>query len=1858
MLLLSLLFANIACSRYPKSICACTTCNTSEVDCIGAISINPILTTFYEDFDTARENNRNIKLIFNEITPDTVFTFNLSMFTNLIVTFVSHSSYTPLIVLTYEDGKDYSNSNLTFKDIRVQFEDTDSKTPSSKLVLGYFKDCSGSDYYMKFLMKGDKKNLVKIESKTFDADITSLINCSSVTISEIYDHSFYVHSLAPVSLVVDVASISLKVAECLISFNYISSNIISFIGEDTSVYDQHHSKLTCTFNSVKTDLTPHIYFKSITTVELLGQKPEGILELYEILNIVSNGPVFPFTITADNTNLQVTENLIFKGILRNSRFISCPVPNLTISTSDSIKSRCQVSFPNILTAIVSIVSPLLNVEIERLNASFITKTTVEFPVKGCISESESSLVTIKRINYGANVGIIYKFGVYTDISKQYSSEEIKKLAIAKGLQILSFPSENIIKADGAAIISLYSKTFFNQIHGFSYYVNNLNITQKTIDGKIAIYVKTNPDVNIYDFPRHVCIGTQCSSEPNGLIPSNFLNITDPKDYADFSNSKIFINGVKNYFIMIQSDSTIGIGTIKNIDPKSINIIFEGLESAKSIDFKGTNLSCINSTKLVNIKITSKINFSIPYLLLGDNTLFNSNTVTYGEETVLIMDPERFKSTYEKATTAVLYKLVLDITNYIGIEVSGNQYRFVYNKNELETGNYRIFFSKFKNVKSVDVIAPPSIYFLADPFISEKKSVYGINIVFNQDSKMEIRGNTNKIAKMSPKLSISYGDYDLDVTYTEPKQGINFDWKGDSSPSTIINYGKDFTKVCIEGSETCKADVYDLIYKGLNISKAIDELKSKFTNPFKLKFTLAISESEISTILFSYTDCKEIHITPQGSKDNRNIELDFDVTEVDRKFSSLKITNNNLTTNLQEDKEIYFGTFHFSPFPYLSEEFQTHVKAYFQHLVTLYELLPMFKELHITDQISVNYLYTTVPFEDDVLVYIGLDNDAHDIMATELGNSTIRVGRDYIKIGKLNFSVPKSSYYDAYFGFHPIDLFVGHYDPESLKHINITFQIDDDVDVAHMPKMTIDTTQMITSEIHLEGNWDGYNETVIQLITDKKTDIYLNDDMVPLEVIGGSENVVFHLSSDENGVYGPLYGSGSAFEVDIDEKYTTNNNVTFRIQNGLVFQDLYSISKPIFKVKRTNIQATIEGAIVIDQKKAKFNNAYLTMHSTIDKVQTSQIDIKTDLGAGVIFTPYIYVQSYITGKLENEDTFDFIKKSFPIIKARQNDMAHINNIQLSYLDDGAITNRTHGFFTTMNCLEVFLDVSKTNDASTIYLKSVKKPSEVPFSIDYSPSGLKHDDEGELVITKDNLDDLKDIGKFLPNKVNAISFRVIEDMTIELPFIIKKYISSLVSFDIKGTQLLKPKTFVELPSDGDLNITFYNLILLSSKKGAELQAKFLSLENIEFEPDHSFVISSKKIAEMESDVDSIGTMIDASLIAGQFTNPTTISSGNFITFTKDGWKMRELYFFQPIELKSSIFTNLIVKTSRALELQVDSPDMTSIHGLNIIASKMLGLSKVQVQFGLHWNNIKETGGTIIKVCDNEVDAGMASYPVPYIFDCDKSKVNFFYNQDSDAHFDLITIETDKIENNVVKYNFTNLDPKFQVLNAPKLDISGVSAIEFANNEGTVRCGDVTIQTGASMTFPNVSIGSSLEINKGSKVSGQFSFNQSSTLNMHWTMESLPSLAFTPLASSLPRSLNIIFDEKTADKNDVNQKMFQSHDYHLIKGVFNCSDFYNDKITFTSDYKYFNSGDDNVLQVLCEYDDGDAILMISAAKKIENKLSTGAIVGIVIACVAVVAIVVGVSVYCNMRKKYDALLSTVPMEMEDTANKHYIT
>lgn len=1813
-------------ASYPKTICVCHTCNTSQDDCIGAPVVDPLLTTFYEDFDTARENHRKIILYFNEMENNQVFEFDLAAFTNLDVQFHSYEYYSTALLFRYNNNANYSRSNLTFRTISVSFENYDLKAEEDTLTLGHFSSISSTNQQLSFVAHANTP--IIITTKTFNADLTSLRNCKSLTVTEAVDHNFLINNFAEVKLFVNTNEIFISVGTAKITFKYKQDGVITFFGNLSTP----NSNIITTFGAVDTTKVPKLVYKCLDYVTFLGTKPENIVEIRDVNNVYTNGPIFPFPIYSDSIYISFNEDTKMTGLIQKSGLKGLTVVNLTIGCH--AKKRVTVKFPNVLTAMVSVISPLLNVDITHLNVAHYTRTMDDFPVVGAISETQACKINIDFIDYGPRVGILTGFWVYTDISKQFTNEELKKLPIANGIEFLTFPTKSFVQSDNDAYISLLSKTFFNKIHGFTSSINNLKTSQIDKDGKSTITIQWNKEIDVAQYPRYICIGSNCLAPNDDLTPACYYNITSKEELADLAKNNYSLDVIKAYHFSINQNMDFPLN-LDTIIGSEAEIYIEG--SAKNISLGGEKLTSIKKLSLKNITLNSNFSFLMPEVYVGEDVVYYKKIgIKYGKDTAVTILPSSLLTSVMQVI-ALAKKLIVDASDYYGFRCSFSRIDII--KSNPETDAIKIYQTPLERLtKDVVFLLNTKSHIILDDFNGMRTEAFGSNFQTIGITELTLLGDPTNLMKISPPIVIN-NTHTTNLIYTFPHQGDKISLLNKDHVSTSVDYIDEY-KICIWQRSTVKRGCsgmrgikQTIITDDGDVTSALETLGDELKKHPNLFLFIAVGESTTITINMSTLNERKISLWPYPGAANRLCEIKFDITEINPEYSYLYSSNLNWTTSIDEPINVTFGSVEFIAKPNILEAFRNLVTVHFHYLHCYYTFLEKFKEIHITDKIQLKNMYDWHKeyLLDGVDVYIGEGKSSNSIMASSLDNVSIRFGEGYVKLDNITFHMPKTAQNDGYFTFL------------KQKKIVVNLSCDDGVTFSQFPKITLDTSNSSSTELHMTGEWFGYDDNNIKLITTNKADIYIDDDMVPLTVTGAKEDVTFHVSSNVVGVYGPLYCSGGSYIIDIDEEFNPDKEIVFEIREGMQIQT--RPTQPILKVNNPNIKVNINGTIVIDEN-FNIDKVSISLANSIDANKASSINILNRMQEEVYIDQTISVISLLSGKID-EDNIPLIKSNHTLLTFDSYDLSDIGQISLSYVIDNSIDDRAHGFYYTMNCL----DVDAHPQLKSITLFTAKKPSEVPFIIDYNPNAKKVRIPGELVINSNNVAVLDNISPYLPTKVDKIIMRIHDDMDASHPFIIKKYLSSIIEINVEGTQLSKPKGYITLPKADNLILSFFNIVLLSSTKDDELQCNSVNLTNIEFKTTNSFKITSSKVGSMISDVDSLGTMLEANIIVDQYRNPITISSCNFITFTDSGWEMKELYFFPPIKVNPSKFSNLIANSSRSLELSIKSAGITSIKGLTINVNKMPGNQKVQVQFGRYWSTVKETNGLIVKVENQLVDAGMASSPVPFIFDCDKSMVNFFYNQDADGDFDTVVFDDKTMESANVTYNFTNLDPDHQILVARDLEISGDSAFSFVDNIGTVQCESVLVQENSKMTFPNVTVKKFLKIEKSATVSGQFSFDESSTLDLHWDLDGQSSLIFTPSASSVPSGVNVILDDKSVNKETFNDEFYSKKSFQLVKGDFDCSKL-ESNLHFVSDDPYFSDGDKNVMMTTCRFENGTTSLILAASKKIDpsNILSAGAIAGIVIACVVVVAFIVGISIYCNMKKQYDNLLSSMPMEMDD--------
>lgn len=247
--------------------------------------------------------------------------------------------------------------------------------------------------------------------------------------------------------------------------------------------------------------------------------------------------------------------------------------------------------------------------------------------------------------------------------------------------------------------------------------------------------------------------------------------------------------------------------------------------------------------------------------------------------------------------------------------------------------------------------------------------------------------------------------------------------------------------------------------------------------------------------------------------------------------------------------------------------------------------------------------------------------------------------------------------------------------------------------------------------------------------------------------------------------------------------------------------------------------------------------------------------------------------------------------------------------------------------------------------------------------------------------------------------------------------------------------------------------------------------------------------------------------------------------------------------------------------------------------------------------------------------------------------KVPLKLFNNEDSEITFNLkgnsdtsISLNNMVMNNGAVKINLPN---GVNRINFEKVDAYQSSTINSNNAE--TRVNHLNMKTGSTVTLTNANFGENIKADPRSKLV----INQKSVFN-DITAIQLTETSFIEFGDSVVegvcKEIKLVEVLTSAKSKVLNSN---EAEIQLVCGSkFNCSSwapkFSGDRVFSSAKCIRFKSNNEMCLVASNKYEQGN-----NGDNK-KKGLSTGAIAGIVIACVVVVAIIIGVTVYCVKRAR----------------------
>lgn len=558
-----------------------------------------------------------------------------------------------------------------------------------------------------------------------------------------------------------------------------------------------------------------------------------------------------------------------------------------------------------------------------------------------------------------------------------------------------------------------------------------------------------------------------------------------------------------------------------------------------------------------------------------------------------------------------------------------------------------------------------------------------------------------------------------------------------------------------------------------------------------------------------------------------------------------------------------------------------------------------------------------------------------------------------------------------------------------------------------------------------------------------------------------------------------------------------------------------------------------------------------------------------------------------------------------------------------------TTPAHGFLKSNNILHLL-----TNEIKGIIraiLTNSSTPDQIPF---YIKIGGDNDEEVDAYMT-DSTSLVTTISQISKSIKSVYILLENEENNLKLSSFDSEFAG--IALSVNGRIRNRRKLTYDSLGQGINSVTFIYL-------NVDKEEQFTGIEEIKIKHTGLKTLNIDSNVIISIDPDSLAAVT----INNPIDNKVTLMSANWITFTRTGWRVREFSNSREATLQNTIFRQISFTSEQDVQMYLEDQSMNSVQGINIFSSVNM------ITFNEGWNKISRLNGLKFTTTSNDIRVATISIPIPSIFDANVNIIQTLENLDVRKHFSIL----DQYQYNGIQiFDLTNAWPAQQFITGKNLVVDGESTIGFVNDIGNLYIETLKIDQPANVIIHHLSISKSLEMEPNTTAVLEITDATDLSVKMHWDMNNVPSLSLGASAQIFGFPSDITFTLDDDFPNYTNYYHIYKTSYKLITGNFPC-DGWLEKLTFRSQLSYFSNTSDLIFDKMCETDTftGMKSLVILAERDLPHpedsqqpneKVNTVNITAISIAVFIVVAVVVGVTIYCVMRKRYEKLLKSKAMK-----------
>lgn len=1544
----------------------------------------------------------------------------------------------------------------------------------------------------------------------------------------------------------------------------------------------------------------------------------------------------PFNFYARNLDMTIITSTVFLGQIEARKLIMR-------RTTDNV---ANVVIPKLISDL-QILSPNISITVDDY-----TYTGYGIPATASFSDKHISKLTVNKLTT-LNTIIDYNLNVFSFLTSQISSQKVVKI-FEKEKDFLILPSQTWIEASD--ILVHYDQSSLER-EGFT---NGYNIVD----------VKIKNSNNRATFSFHLTSTPPDSPVEHNVCPNTFSSLCNSKNpiYGNFFNVSDYLTDQKDYIFTIYTTEKFPKFDFKSITDGEYNFIFQpsvnGQNIAIDIDSDEQSFQHIKSlTLLGDIRIIYTSNIYADTLNAMDQS-FIINPTTIKVKNIQIgtdSSANLFLSKIIDDDDSPLESLVINAVNKNAYQITVKDSEVSF---ELGTVNYDVPLEKSYSVKFLtnDLVLESNI---------QKSLSHQFSIEFTQNSQLILNKFTNGDASDS-KIQLNHGDKELDIYYDI---GSNIDnyvkLNGHGYVSRNINYGtvKDFCLCYNEEDKNCQkcnTSSTKLYYDNIDIDESVHNVK---------------------ITVFPQFEGDSIPVIPASFFANKKVEIDsLEEVTLNIKLDSSESINGNVKftgkINIQPDSsssstdDFKLSILDLSSLEGLINNFND-IKLTVDKFYCCMSHINKFSAFYIMDEIKITVKKGDNNPEFEKVININEGSDFYDISIDfeyNINPFTFTFGDGCMKLGNIQFNIKRTEY---------IDIVV------TADNFNFNVNLEKNADIEKVPLARFNMNTEFGGEVrnvYFNENWKESTSQILSFVLSKSVSFYFKS-LIPMGIqmtMFTSHNFYINQTSIQN--VGIQYG------ITIDQTMRTNiidwsihagddlsSSRTFCIKSAIQF---------IHRCERFQLISTSSKVNLLINNIQSFNSERVKVNIKLplDASKASSLTIENTLFQVVL--DEVLVEASIAGTVDI-DNIIILHENVTIVNGRyRNLLEMVNEKSIKY-----VNKAENPAYATSSSSDI-IGFTISDDQRKINLGRLKQLSDSTFVAQFEKLGnTEIISDASLVIT-DSRNIIPILSASLPKQVKSLYLYITDNLyqpdVIDFRQFSSEKFENKIDVVLDGVSLKRYSASIILgPIINTLTIMNINLLDPESVSTQFIEDKQINIDLIKFVDSsisaNSLIIDGT-IKNVETDADSFNSLLNNEIIKDSYQGKLKLTSSNYITFTKDGWIVRESSWKTPVYISSMtpLSNRIQLEGYDEITLLLDpkEEDMTEVKkpDLSILSTK--GDDRIIVHIGTGWRKITNANELNINAGNYMLDIYSASYPLNNMFNTNNFSVSLdstLNQQGNQVDFNLGDEYLLDKEQIIDMTSIENEDDR--IIYANMITCSGSSGISFTEDEGHVRVRELIIEDDAYAQLPKTFVVSKIEMIESSILSIHLLNQPILGLDFKWRKNKMPELEIisNERIFYVPE-ITVIFngDESEDDLNKTEyNNILVNMKFDLIRGNFDCEE-WKKNAKFSSSIEKFssNSGENCTFMFHCSKSRNNDVLQVKTVNlfdvpKVPNdnnmggnstvtdkdnnqdkkkSLSTGAVVGIALGCAVFAAVVCGLIVFIVIRRKYEKAMDDSNIELAE--------